>query len=176
MQSNTFVEDLKSGKAKLEDLGEYIDKWHDADTALEPRDLHEYLGFLKQQDFVDLALKNIIPHYFIEAAKEGKQKGKLGDKTKYTKTFLDEYKKKDIDPHALSSFIERWHNSDDPRSLEDAIGISKEELENWSRNHILPPQILQIKEEFQKTSKKIEKLKARARNYKAMLKMSKKDK
>lgn len=63
MKTMTFVEALKNGYIKYEDIDKYIDKWHKESTNLT---IYEYLGMKKEEYFMFLkhhkkALKKMFP-------------------------------------------------------------------------------------------------------------------
>lgn len=43
MSETTFVEQCLEGRATLEDIDDFVDRWHESDEG-EERELHEYLG------------------------------------------------------------------------------------------------------------------------------------
>jgi hypothetical protein len=63
----TFVDQLLQGRAVLEDIDNYVDKWHEGD---DPRELHESLGL----DWDEYALWVERPHtlrHIVFARREG---------------------------------------------------------------------------------------------------------
>lgn len=54
----SFIDELIAGNALLEDIDDFVDKWHEQDTGMR---LHEYLGLTEEEYQVWLLNPDIIP-------------------------------------------------------------------------------------------------------------------
>lgn len=54
---STFIDDCVSGEAQPDDINNYIDKWHDANT---DEELHEFLGMEEDEYMSWLEDSNVL--------------------------------------------------------------------------------------------------------------------
>ncbi len=87
MSRQTFVDLCLKGKVPLDEMDDFIDRWHDSP---EGRDLHDYLGMTKEEYSLWLRVPDALP-YIIKARREMKS---------LTNTVIDECQ--DLRPGARS--------------------------------------------------------------------------